>query len=161
MSKRTICLLLLLSALALACSDAESSPPSDIAVADTSSSDTNSSDTNLADTNLADTATGSDAASTADSGCQSFGTLGDGKFGGDKCWAPPANYCSAGATQAFVRGCQGDGQLCCTFATGCIPCGWTNCFEYADGAGCDQAAPSENPPACGPFMPHQQPICLD
>lgn len=146
MSKRTICLLLLLSALALGCSDTESSPTSDTAAADTNSTDS---------------ATGTDATSTADSGCQSFGTLGDGKFGGDNCWAPPANYCSAGATQAFVRGCQSDGQLCCTFTTGCIPCGWTNCFEHADGAGCDQAAPSENPAACGPLTPHQQPICLD
>lgn len=113
-----------------------------------------------------DAKTETDAAPASDAlpvdvSCQKTGTYGDGLHGDDTCWAPPAYYCSAGASTVIVKGCSADGTLCCSFESSCIPCGWTSCFEHPEGPGCDQAEPAHAPDGCAGVTPHHEPICLD
>lgn len=78
-------------------------------------------------------ATGSDMAnSDTAKACSEWRQLGDMLDVDDTCWAPPGNYCSAGAGGAVTRACLPGTATCCDFGTTCVPCGWTTC----EGVGC-------------------------
>lgn len=47
-----------------------------------------------------------------------------------RCWSP-GQFCEA---YSFLQteGCETEGDLCCSFGTTCLPCGWKDCL----GGGC-------------------------
>lgn len=91
----------------------------------------------------------SDDSTTADASalgeCYETRQLGDGLFPDDSCWAPPENYCSAGAGGAVTRACSADGATCCDFGTTCVPCGWSVCPQPGcpeEGGPCPDMSPN-------------------
>lgn len=96
-----------------------------------------------------------------DDSCERFGTFADGLNGLDRCWAPPENYCSGGATQVVTKACDEAYELCCSFGTGCTPCGWRQCTQRpgVDPA-CDQT-PVATDGRCDQYIPNDEPICID
>lgn len=96
-----------------------------------------------------------------DASCGRTGQFGDGVNGLDRCWSPPENYCSGGATQVVTKACSPDQSHCCQFGDGCFPCGWRDC-TVAGGVGCD-GLPMGTDEQCGTsdVLPTHDPICLD
>lgn len=97
----------------------------------------------------------------ADAGCERTGQFGDGVRGQDRCWQPPENYCSGGATQLVTKACSPDESYCCQFGDGCFPCGWRDC-TVVGGVGCG-GVPMGTEEQCGAsdVRPTHDPICLD
>ena len=86
-----------------------------------------------------------DAGVEGDGVCADPRQFNDRKQAQDFCWEPPAHYCAQGGSAAVVRACAPDFSVCCTFATSCFPCGWSDCVGQPDPR-CD-TAPLDSP-AC-------------
>lgn len=95
-----------------------------------------------------------------DASCGRTGQFGDGVNGLDRCWSPPENYCSGGATTLVTKACKPDQSYCCQFADSCFPCGWRDCV--VGGVGCD-GVPIGTDEQCGAsdVRPTHELLCLD
>ncbi|RMG11078.1 MAG: hypothetical protein D6729_18525 [Deltaproteobacteria bacterium] len=90
--------------------------------------------------------------------CRSLAAVGDGRDPTDRCWAPPQHYCSGVDPAAPpVVACNPAGSLCCTFASGCVPCDLTRCDEAPAAPGCDR--PPDDDGRC-PSSPAGT-VCVD
>ncbi len=105
--------------------------------------------------------------------CKDIRKRGDVKILQDRCWDPPAHYCSGPEFQSFVFGCKPDFSVCCAFPTSCWPCGWVLCPYVPPGGSLPGDAPAGCPtdwtgwmtlsmPGCAPYIPPKgQEFCWD
>lgn len=96
-----------------------------------------------------------------DQDCADVRHFGDGLQVGDTCWDPPRLYCAQGGSTVQVFACDPAFDLCCTFATTCVPCGWIDCTKPGAPSRCGMSIAQNERCIDAGLMPNDAAICVD